>query len=53
MSPIALDTGSPADPVQSLKTRAKTVDPAIFPDGLKTSGIAANRYTLKLASVDE
>jgi hypothetical protein len=38
MAPIALEPTSVPDPVQSLKTRVKTVDPAVFPDGLKTSG---------------
>jgi hypothetical protein len=42
MAPIALDTGSssPADVEQSFKARVKTADQTIFPDGLKTSGIA-------------
>ncbi len=39
MAPIALGTGSSADLVRDLKTRVKTADPGIFPDGLKTSGI--------------
>jgi len=38
MAPIALEPTLTPDPTQSLKTRVKTVDPAIFPDGLKTSG---------------
>ncbi|GAP85516.1 putative taurine catabolism dioxygenase protein [Rosellinia necatrix] len=39
MAPIALGTDSPVEPARSLKTQAKTAaDPAIFPDGLKTSG---------------
>ncbi|KAI8955907.1 Clavaminate synthase-like protein [Xylaria longipes] len=38
MAPIALDDGSSADSVQSPKIRVKTVDPVLFPDGLKTSG---------------
>ncbi|KAI0503147.1 hypothetical protein F5B22DRAFT_640358 [Xylaria bambusicola] len=38
MAPIALGADSPADSIQALKSRVKTADPAIFPDGLKTSG---------------
>ncbi|KAI1431327.1 Clavaminate synthase-like protein [Xylaria sp. CBS 124048] len=38
MAPTAVAPDSPVDLLQSLKARVKIVDPAVFPDGLKTSG---------------
>lgn len=45
MAPIALGADSSEDLIRDLKRRVKTADLAIFPDGLKTSGIIQTIYT--------